>query len=635
MKKIYLIAAFAASGITYTNAQQNVSLNNDGGPPDNSAMLDVRNPNKGLLIPRILLTGTNDIATIPSPVVSLMVYNTNTTAGGTAVSPGYYYWSGSGWLKINTGSSSGWLLTGNAGTDTTINFLGSTDNKPLQFKLNNIRSGYIGGATNDGNVFWGYQSGLGNSGYSNVGLGNKALFSNPTMSNLVAIGDSALYSNLNGFRNTAIGSKALYANTTGSRNTATGYQTLYYNIGGSYNSAHGYFSLNSNTTGSFNTANGVSALFANTSGNNNVANGVNALTFNNTGSNNIANGYQSLYNNLTGNTNIAIGAKALFINTYVSNLIAIGDSALYNNTDGPENTAVGSKTLYSNTNGGSNTAFGFYALKQNVSGSFNTAMGHFALPSNTGSHNTATGESALYLNISGSDNTALGADALRNNIGGQYNTGIGRNALRLNIIGSNNTAIGSQSGVQFDGVDNTTAIGANATVNVSNKVRIGDGNVTVIEGQVAYSFPSDARFKYNIQSNVPGLDFIKKLTPVTYYFDEQKLDEYTKTGILNNSFIKPALYTGEKQLHSGFLAQNVEKVAKELGYSFDGVHSPANDKDHYSLAYSQFIMPLVKGMQEQQQQIMELRKQNKVQNISIEILQKKVAELNHYLRKSK
>ena len=78
------------------------------------------------------------------------------------------------------------------------------------------------------------------------------------------------------------------------------------------------------------------------------------------------------------------------------------------------------------------------------------------------------------------------------------------------------------------------------------------------------------------------------------------MDEYSKTGIINNNIIQPASYTGEMQLHTGFLAQDVEKIAKDLGYNFDGVHAPANDKDHYSLAYSQFIMPLVKGMQEQQ-----------------------------------
>ena len=80
-------------------------------------------------------------------------------------------------------------------------------------------------------------------------------------------------------------------------------------------------------------------------------------------------------------------------------------------------------------------------------------------------------------------------------------------------------------------------------------------------------------------------------------------------------------------MHTGFLAQDVEKIANELGYSFDGVHAPANNKDHYSLAYSQFIMPLVKGIQEQQQTIEELKIQNAKQDEEMKKLKTQVEEL--------
>ena len=64
-----------------------------------------------------------------------------------------------------------------------------------------------------------------------------------------------------------------------------------------------------------------------------------------------------------------------------------------------------------------------------------------------------------------------------------------------------------------------------------------------------------------------------------------------------------------KQLHTGFLAQDVEKIAKDMGYEFDGLHAPANERDNYSIAYSQFIMPLVKSVQEQQAIIEDQQKQ--------------------------
>ena len=67
---------------------QSVSINNDGSPPSASAMLDVKHANKGLLLPRVALTGTDDVATIPAPLLSLLVFNTATTSGGTAVTPG-------------------------------------------------------------------------------------------------------------------------------------------------------------------------------------------------------------------------------------------------------------------------------------------------------------------------------------------------------------------------------------------------------------------------------------------------------------------------------------------------------------------------------------------------------------------
>ena len=56
-------------------------------------------------------------------------------------------------------------------------------------------------------------------------------------------------------------------------------------------------------------------------------------------------------------------------------------------------------------------------------------------------------------------------------------------------------------------------------------------------------------------------------------------------------------------LQSGFIAQEVEKAAQDLGYDFSGVDKPQNDKDTYSLRYAEFVVPLVKAMQEQQQTI--------------------------------
>ena len=65
-------------------------------------------------------------------------------------------------------------------------------------------------------------------------------------------------------------------------------------------------------------------------------------------------------------------------------------------------------------------------------------------------------------------------------------------------------------------LSNATAIGNETTVNAINKVRLGNTGVILVEGQVAYAFPSDGRFKENVREGIRGLDFILKLKPVSY-----------------------------------------------------------------------------------------------------------------------
>lgn len=99
MKKILLFQV--AIFLLAVSAFAQTSINTDGSAPNNSAMLDIKHPNKGLLIPRVALTGTNDVTTIPSPATSLLVYNTASTSGGTnTVTAGFYYWNGSQWNTI-------------------------------------------------------------------------------------------------------------------------------------------------------------------------------------------------------------------------------------------------------------------------------------------------------------------------------------------------------------------------------------------------------------------------------------------------------------------------------------------------------------------------------------------------------
>jgi hypothetical protein len=376
------------------------------------------------------------------------------------------------------------------------------------------------------------------------------------------------------------------------------------------NTSLGHLSLASITTGFNNTATGVQALRFNTSGSGNTAMGTEALRSNTSGEVNTAVGGGALFSNTTGSGNTAMGKEALRANTTGDINTATGTGALQNNTIGYQNTATGGGALFSNTTGFNNTAIGNSALYYNTTGSENAAMGNHALHFNTtGNYNFAVGTDALFSNTSGNDNIATGTEALRNNSTGSRNTSVGLYAGSANTTGSNNSFFGFNANASSGDLINATAIGSGAMVNQSNKVRIGNVLVTVIEGQVAYTFPSDGRFKTNITENIKGLDFIMKLRPVTYNFQTSKYDAYLKAGQPESiSLTSQPDYTESENLrHNGFIAQEVEQAAKDAGFEFDGVIVPKTNKDYYGLSYSQFVVPLVKAMQEQQQIIQQLK----------------------------
>jgi hypothetical protein len=279
-------------------------------------------------------------------------------------------------------------------------------------------------------------------------------------------------------------------------------------------------------------------------------------------------------------------------------------------TNGFANTAVGYIAMQNTSTGHWNTAVGYQALSGGTSGEQNTAIGASVLPVSTGTNNTGTGYLALNANTTGNGNTATGFEALFFNQLGGGNTAVGADALETNVSGNLNTAIGLTADVSTDGLTNATAIGYATIVNASNKVRIGNGAVTVIEGQVPFTTPSDGRYKFNVEENVKGLDFILKLRPVTYQFDVKRFDARQTRGKEQQSYAMTAAYDeAERMRRTGFIAQEVEKAAAASGYDFSGIIRPKTEQDHYSLSYDAFVVPLVKAVQEQQQIIADLQRQ--------------------------
>ena len=240
----------------------------------------------------------------------------------------------------------------------------------------------------------------------------------------------------------------------------------------------------------------------------------------------------------------------------------VGNQALFSNTTGSDNVAIGYRALVSNTTGNNNTASGVNALYINQSGSNNVANGNQSLFSNTiGNYNTANGESSLY-----------------NNTTGLYNTAIGSGAGFTNSTGSNNTYIGRQADCSPGSLSNATAIGNGASVTGSNKIRIGNTAVSVIEVQVALTVTSDARDKTNFVPLDAGLNFINELNPIRFDWNQ-------RGGGLE----------GRKDI--GFTAQELLLAQEKTKISIPNLVDESNP-DKYYVMYTQLIPILVKSVQE-------------------------------------
>ncbi len=137
-KKLFKVLSYSVLFLflnTYLFAQVGIGNTN----PSSDALLEIGNATtttKGLILPRVDLTGTANTNPLSAHIEGMVVFN-KATAGD--VTPGFYYNDGSAWIRISSGTQSNdWTTTGNSGTNAGTNFLGTTDANALTFRTNNI-----------------------------------------------------------------------------------------------------------------------------------------------------------------------------------------------------------------------------------------------------------------------------------------------------------------------------------------------------------------------------------------------------------------------------------------------------------------------------------------------------------------
>lgn len=313
------------------------------------------------------------------------------------------------------------------------------------------------------------------------------------------------------------------------------------------------------------------------------------------------------------NTSLGLNAGAWFPVSMGGWNVAVGNGAMGNGV-GDGNTAVGVEALY--YGGGNNTALGYSAVRGNTWGHSNVGVGYEALLSNMmGEGNTSVGTYSNW-NSEGGYNVSVGVQSLIGTTTSNSTVAIGGRAGNSLTSSSSNVFVGDDATSTASIIRNSTAIGANSLVTADDQVRVGNTVSTSIGGYVGWTNLSDGRFKKNLKEDVPGLAFITKLRPVTYVIDMDALDNALRGPVsqqLKNTSSKfkprvtdPAMQVARANkasfIQTGFVAQEVEKTAKELGFSFSGVDAPKNDKDMYGLRYAEFVVPLVKAVQELNEQ---------------------------------
>jgi hypothetical protein len=262
---------------------------------------------------------------------------------------------------------------------------------------------------------------------------------------------------------------------------------------------------------------------------------------------------------------------------------------------------MGLNSLGSNTGAFSNVAIGVRALQNfnvtTATSTYNVAIGEDAGASvTTGVQNTIVGGLAADGLTTGDFNTCMGVHAAGgSSFSGNNNTVVGYNAGSALTTGGNNLYLGKDAAV-------TGSPGGNRT-NDSNGICFGDDLISVAHIQVSLTVASDERDKTDFVDLDLGLDFVKALEPVTYYWDKRSKygDKHAEDYDLNAQ--TPDGTHKEDWMDVGFKAQAVRDLEEAAGYTADAKKnltvSLSDDGKQYGLQYEKFIPILVKAIQDQ------------------------------------
>ena len=508
--------------------------------PDNSAILELKATDKGLLIPRLT---TQQRVAITNPANGLFVYDVNYKQ--------FWYFNGVQWVQAIGPMG----MTGSTGATGATGAIGATG------PTGPLVPGTFGQTLRHDGTSWIANSFLYNSG-TNIGINT----STPSSTFQVNQGSVMFWGDVGGTPYTGSGTRFMWIPTKHSLRAGTinGSQWDNQNIG-----------LCSAAFGYSNTASGANSTAV---GSNNIASGISSFV---AGDNSKA----------TGDYSIVAGRWSTANNDYC---LALGTATL---ASGYNSTAIGNNTKATGEN---SIAMGNESVASYVNsvsiGFKNTSSGKFAIAMSNessstgfcsvaiGNHNTARGESSV---AAGSYSLSTGFSSV---CLGTYT--VARTSHSL-VLGKWNVSVGDS--VYWVATDPVFTIGNGYNDlnrhNALNFIKNGD---LYISGN--YYQSSDKNIKKDIVPLENALSRIQKITPVYFYYIDNKLHPEGR--------------------HIGLIAQEVQEQFPEL------VKESGNG--YLSVDYSAFSAVLLKAVKEQndiiEKQSYEINKISNELNILKDIL---------------
>jgi len=239
-------------------------------------------------------------------------------------------------------------------------------------------------------------------------------------------------------------------------------------------------------------------------------------------------------------------------------------------------------------------------------------MNYAANGTNVGVRNHAFGYSCLSGLQNGNDNTAMGFKVLRVSYPwhGSGNTGFGSGALET-TSGDKNTGIGYWAAIAGSG-DNNTVIGylagqsGSPSGNIgsdSNRICLGDNNVTNAYIKVDWTVTSDERDKADIVPMEHGLDVVENINPINFVWDTRSdyWDIADTTDEDGNLDITKNESDGSKKqsdnFRTGFSAQNVKSALDAIEWKGHAVVN-SEDPDNLKITHTNIIPFMVNAIKE-------------------------------------